>query len=173
MEKAVSNKIKTTFLFWSMGDQLEHEIERYSNDKNKHLVQSESTLESEVTFLTKRIDLMESDMKNGKGKPYFNDIIQEMKVELDEKTKDLSQLKNIIQEENIPNSSIDTMKYDIQTIISLIESDVSDPQLLNQILLKYVSSILVQRETKIVHIILQITSGEAILFEKTVVVNLN
>lgn len=172
VELAISSKIKTTLLRLSMDNQLQEEIERFSNEKNKYIIQSATALDNEIIFLVKRIELMEQDMINGRGKPYYTDIIQEMKAELTDKEKELTILNSSILQNNVPDSYIDTVRYDIQTILVLMESEVFDPQLLNQVLTKYVANVFVQRGTKIIHIKLQFKSEEAILFDKTIAVQL-
>lgn len=172
VETTVSNKIKTTLLRLSMDNQLQQEIERYSKEKNKYVLQSATTLENEINFLVKRIELMEQDMINGIGKPYYADIIQEMKAELTDKETELAILNSSVEEINVPDSYIATVKYDIQTILALMESEVPDPQLLNQVLKKYVANIFVHRASKIIHIKLQFVSEENALFEKTIAVQL-
>ncbi|WP_258023064.1 hypothetical protein [Brevibacillus formosus] len=128
-----------------------------------------SSLETEISFLQKRIETMEQDIRTGKGKPYYADMISEMQQELADKQNEYSALSGSMQSYILPEQYIDSVKYDVQTLVALLDCETFNPETIHQLVAKYVSRVFIQRETKVLHIIMQFKSGDAILYEKTVV----
>lgn len=170
VEEIVSSKLRNALLRLSLEDNhLEEEIRRYHADQHKNVYLQISSLETEIGFLQKRIETMEQDILSGKGKPYYADMISEMKQELADKQNEYTALSGSVKSFTFPEQYIDSVKYDVQTLIALLDSEVSSPESIHQLVAKYVSRVFIQRETKVIHIIMQFKSGDAILYEKTVV----
>jgi len=109
------------------------------------------------------------DIRSGRSKPYYADMISEMKQELAYKQNEYSALSGSIKSLSIPEQYIDSVKYDIQTLIGLLDSETSNPENIHHLVSKYVSKVFIHRETKVIHIVIQFKSGDTILYEKTVV----
>ncbi|MED1795887.1 hypothetical protein P4V54_24800 [Brevibacillus nitrificans] len=170
MEEIVSAKLRNALLRLSLADNhLEEEIGRYYADQNKNVFMQISSLETEINFFQKRIDTIEQDIRTGKGKPYYADMISEMQQELEDKQNEYSALSGSMQTYTLPEHYIDSVKYDVQTPIALFDSETSNPETIHQLVAKYVSRVFIQRETEVIHIIMQFKTNNAVLYEKTVV----
>lgn len=152
-----------------MDNQLEEEINRYSREKNKHQIQRMGSLEAEVAFLLKRIESVEDDIREGREKPYHQDMLDEMRQELVEKRAELEMVSANIQAVSIPEEYIVSAKYDMQTMIGLLDEDVPNPQMLNHLAKKFISKMFIQRETKQLYMTMQLRKDEEVLFHKTIV----
>lgn len=156
-----------------MGQNLSDEINLYHVDLNKHTVSEIYTLESEITYLRNRIDALRQDISNGRAKPYHSDMLLDLEGELKAKEERRSQLSSKASYPVFQESQIDSIKQDFHLIINLLDSDGANPQLLNQMLNKYVSRVIAQRESKHVYITIQLNINDETLYEKTIVADLN
>lgn len=170
VEEIVTTKLRTTLLRLSMDNQLADEIQHYYNEKNKSQMQWAATLEAEAGFLHKRIEVVEDDIRAGRAKPYHQDMLDEMQQELTEKKRELEVLSSSLQGVAVPEEYIAFAKYDMQTMIGLLDAEVPNPQMLNQLAMKFVSKVFIQRETKKLYLTIQLQIDGDVLFEKTVVV---
>ncbi|GED54780.1 hypothetical protein M4D70_17270 [Brevibacillus borstelensis] len=169
MEEIVSMKLRNALLRLSLDNHFEEEIHRYHAEQNKHVYMQLSDLETEITFLKKRIEVIEKDIASGKAKPYYLDMLNEMRQELLEKDTEYSTLSATLNSVTIPDYYIDSVKYDMKTLISLLDNEDSSPQMIYQVASKYLSRVVIQRETKVMHMILQFKTGDITLYEKTLV----
>lgn len=169
VEEVVTNKLRTTLLRLSMDNQLEEEINRYYGEKNKPLIQKVGSLEAEIGFLQKRIESVEEDINTGREKPYHHEMLDEMKQELVEKKAELDVASANIQSVSVPEEYIASAKYDMQTMIGLLDAEVSNPQMLNQLATKFVSKVFIQRETKKLYLTVQFRTEDKVVYEKTLV----
>lgn len=124
IEEVVTNKLRTTLLPLSMDNQLEEEIHMYYNEKNKHLVAQASSLAAEIAFLEKRVDAIKDDIQSGKGKPFHQEMLDEMQTELVDKNVEHKALSKGLNEVDVPEEFIASVKYDIQTLIGLLDAEV-------------------------------------------------
>lgn len=67
IEQIVTHKLRTVLLRLTFDNQLEEEIRKYHGDVNKHVLLELSSLESEVAYLTRRINQLEDELKAGAG----------------------------------------------------------------------------------------------------------
>lgn len=169
VEEIVSMKLRNALLRLSLDDHFEEEIHRHHAEQNKHVYLQLSDLETEIAFLKKRIEVIEKDIASGKAKPYYIDMVNEMRQELLEKDTEYSTLSATIQSVTIPDYYIDSVKYDTKTLISLLDNEDSSPQMIYQVASKYLSRVVIQRETKVMHMMLQFKTGDITLYEKTLV----
>lgn len=169
VEGIVSNRLRSGLLRLSMDNLLEEEITAYHNEKNKHVLAKLSNLNAEINFISKRISAIDDDIRAGKGKSYHKEMLDEMNEELSEKTLEHSTISNNIEEVNVPEAFIASVKYDIQTLIGLLDSEVPNPQMLHQLAGKFISKMFIQRETKKVYMTIQFKSNDVILYEKTLI----
>ncbi|QUL55197.1 hypothetical protein KDC22_00965 [Paenibacillus tritici] len=172
MEEVVTNKLRTTLMRLSMDNQLEEEIRMYHNEKNKHVIAQVSSLAAEIAFLEKRVDAVVGDMNAGKGKSFHQEMLDEMKMELMEKKSEHVALSAGLREVDVPEEYSASAKYDIQTLIGLLDAELQNPQMLHQIVNKFVSRVVVQRETKNVYVTVQFVNADEVLYEKKIVVGL-
>ena len=169
IEKIVANKLRSALLRLTFDDQIEREIHQYHRDSNKHIAASLTGLETEISFLKKRIEQMRHELQTGGGKAYYADVINEMHVELKEKEAEYAHKKNLYQELTLPETAIESIKHDIRNLINLLNEEVPNPQLLNEYVGKFVSSVMIQRETKMVQITMHLKYGEQVLYQKMIV----
>ncbi|MBR8661809.1 recombinase family protein [Brevibacillus sp. NL20B1] len=169
IEKIVANKLRSALLRLTFDDQIVGEIHQYHRDSNKHVVASITGLETEIGFLKKRIEQMRQELQTGGGKAYYEDVITEMQAELKEKEAEYAHKKNLYQELILPETAIDSIKHDIRNLINLLNEEVPNPQLLNEYFGKFVSSVIIQRETKMVQITMNLKYGEQVLYQKMIV----
>ncbi|WP_235946371.1 hypothetical protein [Saccharibacillus alkalitolerans] len=78
-------------------------------------------------------------------------------------------MKETIGDVVIPEEYITSVKYDMQTLIGLLDAEVPNPQMLNQWVGKFVSEVKVQRETKRFFIDIELVMKTKILFRKNLV----
>ncbi|MDO3411492.1 recombinase family protein [Saccharibacillus sp. CPCC 101409] len=130
IEEIVTNKLRTTLMRLLMDNQLEEEIRLYYADQHRHSIQQAVSLEAEIGFLQKRIQTVEADMRSGKAKPYHQEILDEMQAELSEKTTEYDAVKETVGDVVIPEEYIASVKYDMQTLIGLLDAEVPNPQML-------------------------------------------
>jgi len=171
VEETVTNKLRIMLLRLSMDNQLEEEINRYYGEKNKHLIQRVGSLEAEIGFLQKRIEAVKDDMRAGRAKPYHRDMLDEMQQEITKKTLELDVLSSSLQGVSMPEEYIASLKYDMQTMIGLLDAEVSNPQMLNQLAAKFISNVYIQRETKRLYVTVQMKNAKQVLYQKMVVVD--
>ncbi|TBL69781.1 recombinase family protein [Paenibacillus thalictri] len=169
VEEIVTNKLRTTLLRLSMDNQLEEEILHYHNEKNKHVVVRLSNVDAEIAFLTRRIQSVEQDVQAGKGKPYHQEMLAEMNQELADKHIEREVLASQVEHVNLPENYVTSVKYDIQTLIGLLDADVQNPALLHPIVGKYVSTVYIQRETGKLFLTIQFKVSDIVLYEKILV----
>lgn len=172
IEEVVTSKLRTTLLRLLMDNQLEEEIRMYHNEKNKHVIAQASRLAAEIAFLENRVDAIKDDVQAGKGKSFHQEMLDEMQTELMSKKEEHKALSISLNEVDIPEEFITSVKYDIQTLITLLDAEVQNPQILHSLIGKFVSQVRVMREKKQVHITVQFASGDEVLYEKNIVVEL-
>lgn len=170
IEEVVTNKLRTTLLRLSMDNQLEEEIRMYHNEKNKHVITQVSNLAAEIAFLEKRVDAIKDDIQAGKGKSFHQEMLDEMQTELTDKKAEHEALSIGLYEVNLPEEFIASVRYDIQTLIGLLDAEVQNPQMLHSLIGKFVSQVRVMRETKQVHITVQFANADRTLCEKNIAV---
>lgn len=172
VEEVVTNRLRTTLLRLSMDNQFEEEIRMFHADKNKHIIQRAASLEAEIGFLQKRIEAVESDMSSGRGKPYHQEMLDEMQQELAEKKNEYSTISLNTQGVLIPEEYITSAKYDMQTLIGLLDAEVSNPRILHQLASNFIAKVIIQRESKKLYLTVQFKQFKAeddVLYEKTIV----
>lgn len=169
VEEVVTTKLRTMLLRLSMDNQLADEIQHYYNEKNKNQVQRAATLEAEVGFIQKRIQSVEDDMRAGRAKLYHQDMLDEMQQELTEKQQELEVVSSSLKGVSVPEEYIASAKYDMLTMIGLLDAEVPNPQMLNQLAAKFVSKVFVQRETKRLFLKVQMRMKDETMLDKTIV----
>jgi hypothetical protein len=169
VEELVANKLRTTLLRLSMDNYLADEIRLYHNDKNKHLIVQQSNLEAEISILKKKVKAIEADIQLGKGKPYHQETLDEMNQELHLKMTEYEALAQGITTVDLPDEYIASLKYDIQTFISLLDDEVANPQMLHQLAGKFISKLFIQRETKKMFLTIRFSFEGVEVYEKTIV----
>jgi site-specific DNA recombinase len=167
LENLVANKLHVALVQLILNDQLEETILQYRTKQQENVTTVD--LESEIQFLEKRIKQMEQELVDGRGKAYYSDAILEMKQELQLKESELAALSHSVKAENLPEHYMLTLKEDIRGLISLLDDDSPSPQSLHGSVPKFITSVVVHRETKIVHITFQIKSEETVLYQKVLV----
>lgn len=173
IERVASIKLRNAFLRLTMDKNLNDEITLYHADRNKHTVSEIHTLESEISYLRSRVGTLRDDISSGKAKSYHSDMLLDLEDELQAKNEHYIQLSSQVSHPVIEELQIDTIKQDYHLIINLLDSDGINPQLLNQTLGKYLSRVLVQRESKHLFITIQISLNGETVYEKTIVADLN
>lgn len=169
IEEIVTNKLRTTLMRLLMDNQLEEEIRLYHADQHRHSIQQATSLEAEIGFLQKRIQTIEADMRSGKAKPYHQEMLDEMQAELSGKTTEHEVVKEMIGDIAIPEEYIASVKYDMQTLIGLLDAEVPSPQTLNQWVGKFVSEVRVERVKKRFFISIELMTETQTLFKKNLV----
>lgn len=168
LKNLVATKLRTTLVSLLLNDQLENEIIMYhKQSQQKNL--STAEIEAEIQFLSKRIKQMQQEITEGRGKAYYADAIAEMEQELYLKETELAALSPLFNKERLPENSMITLKENIRRVIALLENDFPHPQSLHESVPKFISSIIVHRETKTVHIAVQIKCNEETLYQKIIV----
>lgn len=169
VEEIVSNRLRIALMRLLVNDNLIDELRQFYTENNQHRIAQKANIENEIEFLQKRIQLIEDDIQAGKAKSYHQEMLTEMQEELREKTEGHLRITANWSEFNVPEESIAAMKYDIQALLSLLDQDVPNPQLLHSIASKYISKLFINRDTGKLYLTLQITHDDKLLYEKTLV----
>ena len=74
-----------------------------------------------------------------------------------------------IQSVSVSEEYIASTNYDVQTLIGLLDAEVSNPQMLNQLATKFISKVFIQRESKRLLLTVQMQTEGTVLLEKTIV----
>lgn len=172
IERAAAIKLRNAFLRLTMGQNLGEEITLYHTDKNKHSVTELHAIQLEVAYLKTKVDNLRTEIVAGKEKPYHKEMLTDMEGELQEKESRWEDLSSSISKLEILDSKIESTKHDFHMIINLLDSDGANPQLLNQLLLKYVSKAFVERESKLIYVTIQLNWDGLLMYEKTIVADL-
>jgi len=113
--------------------------------------------------------IIKDDIQAGKCKSFHQEMLDEMQTELEDKKEEHQALSKGLHEVIMPEEFIAFVKYDIQTLISLLDAEVQNPQVLHQLIGKFVSQVRVMRETKQVHTTVRFANADKILYEKNIV----
>ncbi|MDN4080089.1 recombinase family protein [Paenibacillus polymyxa] len=171
IEQIVTNKLRSVLLRLTFDNQLEEEIRKYHSDANKHVLLESSNLESEITYLTRRISQLEDELKAGAGKSYYADMLQDLQNDLTAKQDELNNVKMSYREWELPDTLLQSITNDIRVMIGMLDDEMQNPQLMNEYIRKFVSNITVHRETKRVHMTVKLGDEEQVLYQKMVVVD--
>lgn len=169
VEEIVTNRLRNFLLQLSLDNNLVEEIQCYHREKNSHSLSRLATLDVEIEFLQKRIHSLEEDIQRGSTKAYYEDLLKEMQTELADKEEEQTNLLKIVEVTPVPEDTLDSIRYDIKALIRLLDNEAASPQMLNQLVSKFVHKIYIQRETKLLHMIFSLKSGDTSTLEKTVV----
>jgi hypothetical protein len=137
--------------------------------QSNHKLTEKSNLEAESTFLINRIQVIEEDIRLGRSKPYHQEMLAETQLELKEKQHNLTALSASATEFNVPIAFLASVKYDIQTLIGLLDQDSPNRQLLHTLSARFISNLHIQRETERLHLTVQFKYDEKVVYEKTLV----
>lgn len=166
IEQIVTNKLRSVLLRLTFDNQLEEEIRKYHSDANKYVWAEKTNLESEVAYLDRRISQLEEELKSGVGKVYYVDMLGDLKGELVVKQSELDKIKESYSELDLSEETLKSLMHDIRVMIGMLDDEVQNPQLMNEYVKKFVSEITVHRETKQVHVTLELREQEKILYQK-------
>lgn len=169
VESIIVNKLRSILLRLTFDNQIGEEIRKYHSEVNKHVVVVVSNLESEILYLNRRIGQLEMELQTGCGKSYYADMIQELKDELTTKQAEQVELQQSYHELELSETFLQTVMLDIRMIINMLDDEMKNPQLMNEYIRKFVSNICVYRDTKTVHITVQLKDDEEVLYQKVVV----
>jgi hypothetical protein len=98
-------------------------------------------------------------------------MLNEMNQELAEKTAEHSKLSLHLEPLHVSEEFIAAVKYDIQTMIALLDADAPNPQMLHTLAGKFITNLFIQRETRKLYLTIQFRNDDMILYEKTIVAN--
>jgi site-specific DNA recombinase len=93
VEELVATRLRIALMRLMMNDNLAEELKQFFNESNQHKIAQKTTLDNEIAFLLKRIQLIEADIQSGKAKSYHQDMLAEMYNELGEKREELKTLR--------------------------------------------------------------------------------
>lgn len=172
VEAVVTNKLRSLLFRLIFEEHLKEELRRYHEDSSKSDHMQIYTLRSEIKFLERRIAQIKSEIADGSGKQYYDDLIIEMETEVSDKKSMLEESMNNVTELSITDDIIKSLQYDIQKMIELLDADVQSPQLLNAFIGRMVADITVQRETQQLHLTMQLQMDGVVLFRKVIVAEL-
>jgi len=100
-------------------------------------------------------------------------MLLDMEGELTEKETKRPLLSSKIEPIALQESQLDSVKHDMHMIINLLDSVGTNPQLLNQYLNKYISKTVIERESKLLHLTIQLKMHTNVIYEKTIVSELS
>jgi site-specific DNA recombinase len=92
-----------------------------------------------------------------------------MEAELLEKESEHAIVSSEYKPLHIEHTQLQLIQHEMKTMIGLLDDEVPNPELLNQHVSKYISRVIVQRETKTVVITSQIKYNDILLYQKTIV----
>ncbi|RAV02722.1 recombinase family protein [Paenibacillus sp. YN15] len=168
LETLVANKLRTFLIGLTINQQLQEELIRYQADQTQLVNVNE--LESEIQFLEKRIKQMELEVADGRGKAYYSDAINEMKAELQAKQTELHAANTLSNHSrDVSEHILVTLKEDIRRLLTVLDEESPNPQSLHELVPKFISNVIVHRETKIVQITLEIAHDKEVLYRKVIV----
>lgn len=166
IEQIVTNKLRSVLLRLTFDNQLEEEIRKYHSDANKYVWAEKTNLESEVAYLGRRISQLEEELKSGVGKVYYVDMLGDLKGELVVKQTELDKIKESYSELDLSEETLKSLVHDIRVMIGMLDDEVQNPQLMNEYVKKFVSEVTLHRETKQVHVTVELREQEKILYRK-------
>lgn len=169
VEEIVANRLRIALMRLIMNDNLSEELHQYFVENNQYKFAQKQNLENEVNYLLKRIQLIEADIQSGKAKPYHHEMLNDMQTDLKEKSEEMSQFSLHWKDYKVSEEYISATKYDIQTFIGLLDQEVPNVQLLNTIASKFISKLIINRDTKKLYLTLRLAYGNQTVYEKTLV----
>lgn len=75
-------------------------------------------------------------------------MLEDLRNDLATKQAELTDMQMSYREVELPEEWLQSMKHDIQMMIGMLDDEMQNPQLMNEYIRKFVSSITVHRETK-------------------------
>ncbi|WP_172198100.1 recombinase family protein [Saccharibacillus qingshengii] len=169
VEEIVSSRLRLMFMQLLIQDGLEQEIKKNFNESNQHKLAAKQNMENEVSFLLKRISLIQEDIQAGKAKFYHHEMLSEMESDLQNKTKELQAHSESWSEVAVPEELIASIKYDLQAFLSLLDQEVPNVQLLHTIAKKFISRLCINRDTGKLYLTLRLLHEQSVIYEKTLV----
>ncbi|MEK3726211.1 recombinase family protein [Paenibacillus sp. FSL H8-0034] len=169
VEELVATRLRIALMRLMMNDNLDDELKQFFNESNQHKIAQKRTLDNELVFLLKRIQLIEEDIQYGKAKPYHQDMLAEMQDDLGEKRQELKSLSDNFEDFHVPEEYVARTKFDIQTFLGLLDQEVTNPLLLHSMVSMFISRLSIHRDTSQLYITIQLTIQGKIMYEKTIV----
>jgi site-specific DNA recombinase len=112
---------------------------------------------------------MQADLDAGRSKSFYSELLEELKTELQQKQSEREVALAKYQPSNINITQLQIIQDELKKLILLLNDENPSPKQLHQLVGKYVSSIIIQRETKTVHITYHLKHNDVILYQKTIV----
>jgi site-specific DNA recombinase len=168
IERIVTNKLRTALLRLTLDNQLDEEILKYHHEVNRQTLAAISILETEIQFLKNKIQSMQAEIDTGSAKSFFSEFLEELKTELQEKESEHTFAINGYQPISTEAAKLQLTHHEMRKLIRLLDDEVPSPELLNQLASKYVQRIIVQRETRTVHITVHIKHHNKVVYQKTI-----
>lgn len=168
IERIVTNKLRTAMLRLTLDNQLEEKIRKYHHETHKQTLAAISTLETEIHFLKSKIQSMQIDIDAGRAKSFYSELLEELKSELEEKESEHAVAKNGYKPISMESAGLQIIQPEMKKLICLLDDEAPSPELLNQLVGKYVPRIIIQRETRSVHITFHIKHDDIVLYQKTI-----
>jgi len=109
---------------------------------------------------------MQADIDSGRPKSFYKELLDEMKVELAEKDRAYTEATSEYQPIDFDTADTQVIQSELRRLIETMDAEVQNPEMLNRIVSKYVPKILIQRETKTVHITFHIKQENIVLYQK-------
>lgn len=169
VEGIVTTRLRNFLLQLSMENNLVEEAQNYYRELNSQSLSKLATLDVEIGFLRSRISTLEKDIQRGCVKPYYEEMLKEMKTELASKEEEHSSLLRTVESSSISDDTYASIRYDMKAMIQLLDNEAASPLMLNQLVGKFVHKVHIQRETKLLHLTFHVEHEKTVLLEKTVV----
>lgn len=80
IERIITRKLRTAVLRLTLDNQLEQAISSYHQEVHKQTLSKISMLETEIEFLRKKTNDMQADIDSGRAKPFYKDLLEEIKM---------------------------------------------------------------------------------------------
>jgi len=111
---------------------------------------------------------MQTDIDSGRAKSFYNELLDEMRLELKGKEAEHAEASNGYQPLNLDEANAALIQCELKRLIELLDAEVQNPEMLNRLVSKYVSKILIQRETKTIHISFKLKQDSVVLYQNTI-----
>lgn len=168
IERIITSKLRTAALRLTLDNQLEQAILSYHQETNKQILSAISTLETEIEFLRKKTTGMQADINSGRAKPFYKDLLEEMKSELQAKETEHTEALRGYTPMVLDAGALQLIQHELKKLIELLDDEMPSVEQLNIMVSKYVQKLIVQRETKTVHLTFHIVHEGNTLYEKSI-----
>lgn len=92
--------------------------------ENKQMLSAISTLETEIEFLRKKTTDMQADINSGRAKPFYKDLLEEMKSELQVKETKHTEALRSYKPMDLEAGTLQLIQHELKKLIELLDDEM-------------------------------------------------